>query len=156
MKPKFETTTARAAILAAGNFNRPVPDRQTSVVHPEPPGSERSKSLSSRSQQLSVDHRPQKLGKSREATGPPPASAGLRFLNYDDLKCLKGITYCRVHLQRLEDEGSFPQRIQIGAGRIGWLEREIDAWIETRAAARCPRPAPARHRGPPPDVGPPQ
>jgi prophage regulatory protein len=148
VKAKFETTTARPAILAAGNVNGPVPERQAPPVNPEVPESD----LSCRSQQSSIDHRPRKLGESREATGPPAASAGLRFLNYDDLRRLKGISYCRVHLQRLENEGRFPQRVQIGAGRIGWLEREIDEWIETRAAARPPRPAPATLRGPRPET----
>jgi prophage regulatory protein len=148
VKAKYETTTAAAAILAAGNVNVSVPEQQTPLVHPEVPESERTKWLSCRSQQSSIDHRPRKLGETREATGPSAASAGLRFLNYDDLKHLKGITYCRVHLQRLENEGRFPQRVQIGAGRIGWLESEIDEWIETRAAARPPRRAPATQRGP--------
>jgi prophage regulatory protein len=150
VKAKYETTTAATAILAAGNVNVAVPEQQTPL--PEVPERERTKSLSCRSQQSSIDYRPRKLGESREATGPPAASPGLRFLNYDDLKHLKGITYCRVHLRRLEDKGSFPQRVQIGAGRIGWLEREIDEWIETRAAARPPRSAPATQRGPRPET----
>jgi prophage regulatory protein len=146
VKPKLETSTAAAAILAAAHVNGPAPERQTSPVSPERPGSKRAKSPSSRQ---GVDHRPRKFGDSQEATGPPPALAAPRFLIYDDLKRLRGIIYCRVHLQRLEDAGNFPQRVQISAGRIGWLQREVDAWIEARAAARNPRPAPVTHREPP-------
>jgi prophage regulatory protein len=32
-------------------------------------------------------------------------------------------------LWRLERAGKFPARRQISAGRVGWLEREIEDWI---------------------------
>ncbi len=58
-----------------------------------------------------------------------------RWLNYKELKTLKGISYCRVHLKRLEDSGEFPKRVRIGA-RIYWLEHEVDEWKESKADAR--------------------
>jgi prophage regulatory protein len=55
----------------------------------------------------------------------------------DLLKPLKGITYSRAHLARLEREGKFPRRVLIGAGRIGgYIEAELDAWIEAKIAER--------------------
>ena len=46
------------------------------------------------------------------------------------------VPYTRQHLARLEKRGAFPRRLQVGPGRVGWLEHEIAAWIEARAAAR--------------------
>lgn len=37
---------------------------------------------------------------------------------------------------RLEKEGRFPRRFRIAGNRVGYLESEIDAWIEERAAQR--------------------
>jgi prophage regulatory protein len=39
----------------------------------------------------------------------------------------------RSSIYRLESEGKFPQRIQLGAGHsVGWLENEIDEWLTSR------------------------
>ena len=39
-------------------------------------------------------------------------------------------------IARLERKGKFPKRIQLGGNSVGWLESEIDAWIQERAEAR--------------------
>ncbi len=36
---------------------------------------------------------------------------------------------------RLERDGKFPKRIQISPGAVGWLEEDIDEWIESREVA---------------------
>lgn len=36
---------------------------------------------------------------------------------------------------RMEARGAFPRRIQISAGRIVWLEHEIDDWMRKLAAS---------------------
>lgn len=46
------------------------------------------------------------------------------------------VPYSDMHIYRLERAGKFPKRIRLGANRVGWLEHEIDAWIEARAAER--------------------
>ena len=46
------------------------------------------------------------------------------------------IPYCDVHIKRLEDEGKFPKRVQIGKHRVGWMLSEVTEWIEVRKAAR--------------------
>ena len=33
---------------------------------------------------------------------------------------------------RMERNGQFPSRIQLGARRIGWYEHEVDEWLEGR------------------------
>jgi Prophage CP4-57 regulatory protein (AlpA) len=40
------------------------------------------------------------------------------------------VPFTRQHGARLEERGKFPQRIQLGAGRVAWSEREIEEWIK--------------------------
>ena len=58
-----------------------------------------------------------------------------RWLTYDELKTLKGISYSRMQLKRLEDVGKFPKRIKSGARRY-WWEHEVDEWKQRQADAR--------------------
>jgi len=46
------------------------------------------------------------------------------------------IPYCDVHVRRLEREGKFPRRIQLGEHRVGWSLRELEDWIEDRKLER--------------------
>jgi predicted DNA-binding transcriptional regulator AlpA len=57
-----------------------------------------------------------------------------RWLSYKELKLLKGISYSRIHLKRLEDGEKFPKRVKTGA-RIYWLEHQIDDWKQRQADA---------------------
>jgi len=52
----------------------------------------------------------------------------MKVISFEDLK-LKGISYSRSHLWRLEKVGRFPKRIALSVGRSGWLEHEVDAWL---------------------------
>ena len=50
-------------------------------------------------------------------------------------------------------EGTFPKSVPIGQRTVGWVEDEIEAWIESRIAARELQPrrrgGPGRgHKGP--------
>lgn len=36
---------------------------------------------------------------------------------------------------RLERAGDFPRRRQVGPNSVGWLEHEIEEWLESRPAA---------------------
>lgn len=61
----------------------------------------------------------------------------MRLLSYDDLKATKGVPYSKAQLWRLERVHKFPKRIPLGnGGRHGWLETEIDKWINDRVKAR--------------------
>ena len=57
-----------------------------------------------------------------------------RILPWSELRRL--VPFSRQHIFRLEKEGKFPRRIQVGANRIGWLQNEIEAWLQTRIDAR--------------------
>ena len=61
----------------------------------------------------------------------------MRILTFDQLKA-KGIPYCREQVRRKAKAGEFPPPISLSNHRIAWIEAEIDAWIETRAARRVP------------------
>jgi prophage regulatory protein len=37
----------------------------------------------------------------------------------------------RTTLWRMERDGEFPQRRQLGRGQVGWIESEVDAWIHS-------------------------
>lgn len=68
------------------------------------------------------------------------------LLTYDQVVA-KGIRLTRCRLWQLEQEGKFPKRVRITTRRIGWIEAEIDSWIEkaiaTRATVASPRARPA-------------
>lgn len=34
------------------------------------------------------------------------------------------------HIRRATKEGNFPQPVQLSEARMGWLESDVDAWIE--------------------------
>ena len=59
-----------------------------------------------------------------------------RLLSYEVLKSTKGVTYSKQHLRRLEKAGEFPRRVPIGENRYGYVEDEVDAWLEAKIAAR--------------------
>jgi prophage regulatory protein len=47
-----------------------------------------------------------------------------------------GIPYSPQHIARLERDGHFPKRINLGACRVVWDYREICEWIQTRLTLR--------------------
>jgi prophage regulatory protein len=59
----------------------------------------------------------------------------LRLIPYEALTA-KCIPYSKPHLWRLEKANKFPKRVPIGAGRYGYVEEEIDAYIAERIAER--------------------
>ena len=40
----------------------------------------------------------------------------------------------RTSLWRSVKDGTFPSPVRISAGRVGWLEEAVDAWIDARVA----------------------
>lgn len=63
----------------------------------------------------------------------------IRLLTFSQLKTHRRHPYSRVHTGRLVRAGLFPAPIQVGPGRIAWIESEIDAHYESLAAARLPK-----------------
>lgn len=46
------------------------------------------------------------------------------------------VCYSFAHIDRIEKEGKFPKRVQLGPQRVAWLESEIDDWIAALVAKR--------------------
>ena len=42
----------------------------------------------------------------------------------------------RMTIARMEKAGTFPQRIRIGNGSVGWLQSEVEDWLAQRMAVR--------------------
>jgi prophage regulatory protein len=59
-----------------------------------------------------------------------------RFILEDE--CLELTTLTKVTRWRMEKRGEFPRRRKISPGRIGWLESEVRAWMESRPASDIP------------------
>ena len=59
-----------------------------------------------------------------------------RLLTWDQLSKL--VPYTRQHVARLEREGRFPQRYQIGVARVAWSLAEVSAWLATRRRGPLP------------------
>jgi predicted DNA-binding transcriptional regulator AlpA len=57
-------------------------------------------------------------------------TAGTRVLSLQSV--LELIPVSRTTLWRMERAGQFPRRIQISSNRIGWLESDVEAWLEKR------------------------
>ena len=60
----------------------------------------------------------------------------MRVISRDRLEPEKGISYTDDHLRRMEKKGQFPKSIQLGPGRVAYVEDEVDAWLAGKAAAR--------------------
>ena len=59
----------------------------------------------------------------------------MRILRYRQVKAEK-VDLSRAQVDRLEAKGKFPKRVQLGPKSVGWVETEIDEWVERRAAER--------------------
>ena len=57
-----------------------------------------------------------------------------RFIREPECRRITGLS--RVTRWRLERRGQFPKRRQISANAIGWLESEIQSWVEDRASGK--------------------
>jgi len=60
------------------------------------------------------------------------ASSNTRILRWPDVQERVGI--CRSHAHQLIAKNQFPAPIKLGARASGWIEAEIDTWLENRIA----------------------
>jgi prophage regulatory protein len=59
----------------------------------------------------------------------------MKFVPYENLRDY-GIVAHKVSIWRWERAGQFPKRVRVSAGRIAWVEEEIESWLAARAAER--------------------
>jgi predicted DNA-binding transcriptional regulator AlpA len=67
-------------------------------------------------------------------TAPASLPEGLQILREKDRFKLTAIS--RVQAWRLEREGRFPKRIQLGDNSVGWIRHELECWIKAKMAGR--------------------
>ena len=56
----------------------------------------------------------------------------MKILRWREVAPIVGCS--RMTIARMEKAGTFPQRIRIGNGSVGWLEHEVEAWLAQRMA----------------------
>lgn len=61
--------------------------------------------------------------------------APTRIITRKELR--RRVPYSTVQIWRLEKDGTFPRRVQLGPNRVGWVEAEVEAWLRQRMAHRC-------------------
>ena len=57
-----------------------------------------------------------------------------KILRLPDVKARTGLSRSTIYLRLAE--GSFPRPVSLGARSIGFVEAEIDAWVDERIRAR--------------------
>ena len=57
-----------------------------------------------------------------------------RFLRLSDVKDRTGLSRSTIYLKI--SKGTFPRHIRLGVRCVGWLESEIDAWMQARIDQR--------------------
>ena len=60
----------------------------------------------------------------------------MRLIPPDELKPAKGIDFSNMWRLELEAQGKFPKRVKLGERKYGYVEAELDQWLEERAALR--------------------
>jgi predicted DNA-binding transcriptional regulator AlpA len=55
----------------------------------------------------------------------------MKVIPYAQLKPVKGITYSKRHLMRLVLAGKFPAPLELGDGRVAWIDSEIDEHLQS-------------------------
>lgn len=59
-------------------------------------------------------------------------------MRLSEVKRITGLS--RTTIWEMERAGKFPKHAQLTAKSIGWLESQIDGWMETLAAPPIPEP----------------
>jgi prophage regulatory protein len=57
-----------------------------------------------------------------------------RILRRRDVQQLVGLG--RSSIYSMMEKGTFPQSVKLGPRAVGWMEDEIEGWIEARVAER--------------------
>ncbi len=77
---------------------------------------------------------------SRERRGRPmtratgqQADASTRIVRLPSVEARTGLSRSTIYARVAE--GSFPAPVQLGARAVGWIEAEVDAWIDQQIAA---------------------
>lgn len=70
--------------------------------------------------------------------GGESMSVGVRIIRKPELFSKIGLSDATIW--RMEKAGRFPRRINLGGNSVGWIDAEITAWLNKKAAERPGRP----------------
>jgi prophage regulatory protein len=70
-----------------------------------------------------------------------------RIMRQSEVLYLTGM--CRSSLDRAEKSNNFPKRKKLGPKSIGWLQSEVQAWIEGRNEPEKREQTPEKQEGAP-------
>ncbi len=62
----------------------------------------------------------------------PTTEVSLKILRLPQVCEVTGL--CRSMIYQMEADLRFPQRVKIGTRAVGWLDKEVNAWIIRRVA----------------------
>jgi prophage regulatory protein len=62
-------------------------------------------------------------------------SENTRFIRPREAAARTGYTI--GHLWRMEQKGTFPRRVRLGDNAVGYVESEVQDWIESRVRGGC-------------------
>jgi prophage regulatory protein len=65
-------------------------------------------------------------------TAPGGANMASTFLRLPDVKARTGLSRSTIYLR--VSEGKFPSPVALGGRAVGWVEAELDNWIEDQIA----------------------
>jgi prophage regulatory protein len=71
-----------------------------------------------------------------EMSGGASHNAPIRMLRLAQVATMTGLSKAKVY--DLQSRGDFPQRVQLTAGRVAWVEAEVQAWLAARIASNTP------------------
>jgi prophage regulatory protein len=60
----------------------------------------------------------------------------MKFIRTEVVVTKTGLS--RTSVWRLEREGTFPKRRQLGTRSVGWVESEVEAWMKSREVVDSP------------------
>ena len=63
-----------------------------------------------------------------------PETRPTRILSIKDVRVR--VPYSSVQIGRKERADEFPGRVRLGANRVGWVEAEVEAWLNSKLAER--------------------
>jgi prophage regulatory protein len=64
----------------------------------------------------------------------PQVDSPIRILRLPQVCDVTGL--CRSMIYLMEADQRFPKRVKIGVRAVGWLEKEVEAWLTRRIEAR--------------------
>ena len=64
----------------------------------------------------------------------PRVDSPIRILRLPQVCDVTGL--CRSMIYLMEADQRFPKRVKIGVRAVGWLEKEVEAWLTRRIEAR--------------------